>query len=99
MAASTNRKGVLDEKNMIRLAWLNLWMSLAGMPLTLWLTSEPPFILALSWYAVTVTALGHISAARANQEIVDVKADTADVEAQKARVSAGQVDVQRKETP
>jgi hypothetical protein len=93
MPRRKDRGNVLHEGNMLRLAWANLWLSLFGMPLTLWLTREPPFILALSWYAVTVTALGHISAARANQEIVDIKADSAQVEAERATVSAPQLAV------
>ena len=96
MARQKGRGKLLHEGNMLRLAWGNLWLSLVGMPLTLWLTGEPPFILALSWYAVTVTALGHISAARANQEIVDVKAETAEVEADRATVSAPYLAVEQR---
>ena len=106
MTRRKDRGKVFHEANMLRLAWANLWLSLLGMPLTLWLTSEPPFILGLSWYAVTVTALGHISAARANQEIVDVKAetaevsaDTAEVAADSAKVSAGRLAVEQAGSP
>ena len=99
MPGRTDRGMIFHEDNMLRLAWANLWLSLIGMPLTIWLTGEPPFILGLSWYAVTVTALGHISAARANKEIVDVKAETAEVEADRATVSAQQLAVGRTGSP
>lgn len=41
------------------LAWVLLISSLIGWPLSaLWLAkSEPPFVLGLSWIAITVTAL------------------------------------------
>lgn len=32
-------------------------VSLVGLPLSLLLTDEPPLILALSWLAITITAL------------------------------------------
>ena len=56
-------------KAQVYLAWFNLVASLIGLPLTIILTDEPPFILALSWYAITITALGWISAAQANREV------------------------------
>lgn len=62
---------LFNEQNMLRLAWANLVVSLVGLPITLVLTDEPPFILALSWWAITVTALGHISAARASKTLVE----------------------------
>jgi hypothetical protein len=68
----------LDEKRMVRLAWLQLWMSLGCIPVFLVPipTSTKVVVLglmsALTW---TGTALGHISAARANKAIVEVQAD------------------------
>lgn len=32
------------------------WLSLAGWPLSIFFTDEPPFILSLSWLALTLTA-------------------------------------------
>lgn len=60
---------LFEPHNQVRFAWVNLWASLAGLPVTVWLTDEPPVILALSWYAVTVTALGWLAAAQANQKV------------------------------
>jgi drug/metabolite transporter (DMT)-like permease len=59
----------LSPKRQVRFAWFNLIVSVIALPLTIWLTDEPPFILGLSWYAVTVTALGWISAAEANRQV------------------------------
>lgn len=46
-----NRKDVR-----VAIAWTLFWGSLIGWPLSLWLTDEPPFILSLSWLALTLTA-------------------------------------------
>lgn len=43
----------------IILAWVLLVGSLVGWPLSMfvWATEEPPFVLSLSWMAITLTAL------------------------------------------
>jgi len=38
------------------IAWTLFVASLLGWPLSVWLTDEPPFILSLSWLALTITA-------------------------------------------
>jgi len=37
-------------------AWVLFVGSLIGWPLSIWLTEEPPFILSLSWLALTLTS-------------------------------------------
>lgn len=51
------------------LGWVFLIGSLIGWPITLVTTNEPPWILSLSWLALTATALGWIAAARANRKV------------------------------
>ncbi len=45
-----------SRKIRLRIAWALFWLSLLGWPLSIWLTDEPPFILSLSWLALTLTA-------------------------------------------
>lgn len=45
------------------LAWAMLISSLIGWPVSLWLTSEPPFILSLSWFALIYEAWNAIQIA------------------------------------
>lgn len=44
------------ERARLILAWVLIAASIVGWPLTLWLTDEPPFVLSLSWLAITLTA-------------------------------------------
>jgi hypothetical protein len=53
----------------VRLAWASLVVCLVGFPLSMIWIDEPKLILALSWWAVLETALGHISAAQANEKV------------------------------
>jgi hypothetical protein len=53
----------------VRLAWGSLVVCLIGFPLSMVWIDEPKLILALSWWAVLETALGHISSAQANQVV------------------------------
>lgn len=45
-----------SRRGRLRLAWVMFWASLAGWPLSIVFTDEPPFILSLSWLALTLTA-------------------------------------------
>jgi hypothetical protein len=58
----------------VRLAWLQLFASLVGWPATTIPASplhvdEPFVILCLSWWAVLITALAHLSASQANVQV------------------------------
>lgn len=53
----------------VRLAWASLVVCLVGFPASMVWVDEPKLILALSWWAVLETALGHISSAEANQKV------------------------------
>ena len=70
---------VFSTKTQLILAWVFLVASIIGWPITLITTDEPPFILSLSWLALTLTAFNWISAAEANRR-VEIQADTAEVE-------------------
>lgn len=57
----------------LRLAWLTLVLSILGMLISLvFVHNEPPTVLALSWGAITITAIDILctSDVRATQEIV-----------------------------
>lgn len=43
-------------KHRVTIAWILFWASLLGWPLSLIFTDEPPFILSLSWLALTLTS-------------------------------------------
>jgi len=45
-----------SRKFRLMLAWAMFWASLIGWPLSIIFTDEPPFILSLSWFAITSTA-------------------------------------------
>lgn len=53
----------------VKLAWASLIICLVGFPTSMAWVDEPKLILALSWWAVLETALGHISSAQANQKV------------------------------
>lgn len=53
----------------VRLAWGSLVVCLIGFPASMVWIDEPKLILALSWWAILETALGHISSAQANQKV------------------------------
>ena len=63
--------GLLTPRMQVRLAWLQLAISVVGWPVSLWLIDEPKVILSLSWWAILATALGHLSASQANQAVSD----------------------------
>lgn len=46
----------LPPRTRVHLAGWLLLVSLAGWPLSIWLTKEPPVILSLSWLALVFTA-------------------------------------------
>lgn len=54
----------------VGLAWLLLIGSLIGWPLSAftWAKDEPPFILGLSWLAITLTALDLLKSSRVHQD-------------------------------
>lgn len=54
----------------VSLAWLLLVGSLIGWPLSAltFAKSEPPFILGLSWLAITLTALDLLKTSRVHQD-------------------------------
>jgi hypothetical protein len=66
----------LDEKRMLKLAWVQLWLSLVCIPVFLapFPSSLKLIVLgimsALTW---TGTALGHISSARAHKAVVEAE--------------------------
>lgn len=61
--------GLLTPAMQVKLAWLQLGISVVGWPLSLIFVSEPPVILSLSWWAVLATALSHLAASQANQQV------------------------------
>lgn len=73
---------VFSTSTQLVLAWIFLVGSLIGWPITLVLTDEPPFILSLSWLALTITAFNWISAAEANKraEVVVENIEQVDVD-------------------
>lgn len=77
---------MLNEKNMVRIAWGQAILSLPCLVIFNFLSTEGRIwllgiVTMITW---TGTALSHISAARANKEIV---ARTADVEAEQVTVN------------
>jgi hypothetical protein len=70
---------VFSTKTQLVLAWFFLVASVIGWPISLITTDEPPYILSLSWLALTLTAFNWISAAEANRR-VEVQAEKAEVE-------------------
>lgn len=70
-------KRLLNEKSMVRLAWIQAFLSIPCLIIFPFLTTQKQILLLglvtmITW---TATALAHISAARANLEIVTDKAD------------------------
>lgn len=57
-----------SRKTRLILAWCLFWASLIGWPISIWLTDEPVFILSLSWFAITITALDMIMTADLKDE-------------------------------
>lgn len=59
------------------LAWALLIGSLIGWPVSaLWLAkSEPPFVLALSWLAITLTALDLLTSSQVHEEAGERKGE------------------------
>ena len=62
----------------VKFAWFLLVASLIGWPLSLfwWAADEPPFVLSLSWLALTLTALDVLFTADVRREQDE---DTAEV--------------------
>jgi hypothetical protein len=60
-------------KARVRLAWVLLIASVVGWPLSAltWAKDEPPFILGLSWLAITLTALDILSTQDVRQQHED----------------------------
>jgi len=89
-------RAFFSPKNQVRLAWLNFWGSLVLAPVSVFTFArgEPPTVLLLSWWAITVTAMGFISAAQANKRI-EIQAEEADVEVETADIEADVVEVNR----
>jgi hypothetical protein len=54
----------------VGLAWVLLIGSLIGWPLSAltWARDEPPFILGLSWMAITLTAMDLLKSSRAHRD-------------------------------
>ncbi len=64
--------GVFTPKAQLRFAWANFIGSLILWPIGLIaFPSEPPLVMSLSFYAITITAMGYISAAQANVNTSD----------------------------
>jgi hypothetical protein len=57
-----------DRKTRKAIAWVLFFASLIGWPVSIWLTDEPPFILSLSWLALTITAWDTIMTSSVNDE-------------------------------
>jgi ribose/xylose/arabinose/galactoside ABC-type transport system permease subunit len=57
----------------IALAWTLLIGSLVGWPLSMltWARDEPPFILSLSWLAITLTAADLLKSSRVHRDLDD----------------------------
>jgi hypothetical protein len=57
----------------VALAWILLIGSLIGWPLSAltWARDEPPFILGLSWAAITLTAMDLLKTSRAHRDAED----------------------------
>lgn len=60
----------MDPKWRVRGAWVLLIGSLIGWPLSAftWAAGEPPFILGLSWLAITLTALDLLSTQQVHRD-------------------------------
>lgn len=54
----------------VRLAWVLLVLSLAGWPISAvtFAAGEPPAILGLSWFAITLTALDFLKTSRVHRD-------------------------------
>ena len=57
----------------VALAWALLVGSLIGWPLSAltWARDEPPFILGLSWLAITLTALDLLKSSRVHRDVIE----------------------------
>lgn len=64
----------------VKFAWFLLIGSLIGWPVSAvtWASEEPPFILGLSWFAITLTALDVLFTADVRSEIDEDHDDLAD---------------------
>lgn len=60
----------LSAKTRLRVAWVIIFISIVGWPLSMvtFATQEPPAILALSWLAITITALDVVSTSDVSAE-------------------------------
>lgn len=63
----------MNPKRKVQLAWVLLVGSMIGWPLSAFTLAkdEPPFILGLSWFAITLTALDVLFTADVRSEIDD----------------------------
>lgn len=57
----------------VALAWTLLVGSLIGWPLSalFWAREEPPFVLGLSWLAITLTAADYVKTSRVHRDQED----------------------------
>ena len=60
----------MKHKLEVGLAWILLVGSLLGWPLSAvwWAKDEPPFVLGLSWLAITLTALDLLKTSRVHKD-------------------------------
>jgi hypothetical protein len=69
----------------LRLAWITVVVSIIGWPLSAltWAANEPQFVLALSWLALTITALDVLSTSDVSADVSNaeqVVSDSAEIE-------------------